>query len=262
MNKGPKVLLLDIETAPIMGYVWSLWDQNVGLNQIYKDWHVLSWAAKWLDSKEIMYMDQRKAKNVEDDAEILKKMWLLLNEADIVVTQNGKAFDIKKLNARFIMNGMKPTSSFRHLDTKEIASKYFGFTSNKLEYMTDKLCVKYKKLKPKKFQGFEMWKECLGGNLAAWKEMEKYNKHDVLSLEELFKKLIPWDNSINFSIYNDSEDNICICGNNRFIRNGFSYTSTGKYQRYSCSKCGAESKTGKNQISKSKRDSLLRPSRR
>ena len=65
-HQGPRVLLFDIETAPILGYVWSLWEQNVGLNQIHSDWYVLSWAAKWLgdSADKIMYMDQRKAKNI------------------------------------------------------------------------------------------------------------------------------------------------------------------------------------------------------
>ncbi len=48
-NKGPKVLVFDIETKPLLGYVWSIWEQNVSLNMINTDWSVLSWSAKWLD---------------------------------------------------------------------------------------------------------------------------------------------------------------------------------------------------------------------
>ena len=59
---------------------------------------------------------------------------------------NRKAVDNKKLNARFMLNGMQPPSSFRNIDTKILAKRYFGFTSNKLAYLTDKLCKKYKKL--------------------------------------------------------------------------------------------------------------------
>ena len=42
------ILFLDIETAPLLGYVWGLWKNNVGLNQIYRDSYVLNWAASWL----------------------------------------------------------------------------------------------------------------------------------------------------------------------------------------------------------------------
>lgn len=254
----PKILLLDIETAPILGYVWGLWENNLGLNQIKSDWHILAWAAKWLEDpvSKIMYQDQRKAKNIEDDKQLLKGIWKLIDDADIIITQNGVSFDIKKLNARFVLNGMPPPSSFKHVDTKRIASKKFAFTSNKLEYMTNKLCTKYKKLKHNKFSGFELWSECLKGNLEAWNEMEKYNKYDVLSLEELYLKLQPWDNSINFNLYTDDLTKVCACGSTSFKKNGYKYTSVGKYQRYSCLSCGSEAKDRNNLFSKEKKASL------
>lgn len=259
--KRPKVLIYDIETAPILGYVWSLWDQNVGLNQIESDWYVLSWSAKWLDdpASKVMYKDQRSKSNIEDDMDLLKGIWKLLDEADIVITQNGKKFDQKKLNARFILNGFQPPSSYKHIDTKQIASKHFGFTSKRLEYMSEKLCTKYKKQKHGKFPGFEMWKECLAGNIEAWKEMEKYNKYDVLALEELYKKMIPWDNSINFNLYHDKTDIVCKCGSNKFTKNGFYYTSSSKFQKYKCKSCGAETRDKTNLFTKEKRQSLRMP---
>lgn len=258
---GPKVLIFDIETAPIIAHVWGLWENNVGLNQIVKDWHVISWSAKWLDApeNEVMYADQRGVKNIEDDSKILKLIWDLLDTADIVITQNGIKFDQKKLNARFILNDMSKPSSFRHIDTAKIARKHFEFTSNKLAYMTDKLCTKYKKLTHHgKFAGHEMWTECLKDNLEAWKEMEKYNKYDVLSLEELYHKLIPWDSSIDFSVYTEEEKRVCSCGSESFAKNGFHYTNAGKYQKYICKnkKCGKEHKGKVNLFTQEKKDSL------
>jgi hypothetical protein len=258
MKTGPKILLFDIETAPIIGYVWELWDQNVALNQIKSDWHLLSWSAKWLGDAptKVMYDDQRHERNIENDKRLLKGIWRLLDEADIVVTQNGKQFDQKRLNARFVINGLRPPSSFKHIDTLVLAKKHFAFTSNKLEYMSDKLCKKYKKLKHTKFPGFEMWRECLAGNKAAWNEMRKYNKYDVLALEELYTKLIPFDSSVNFNLYHDGERHTCSCGSTRFQKYGFSYTQAGKYQRYQCFDCGTEIRGRDNLLSAKKRKSL------
>lgn len=255
----PKVLIFDIETAPLLGYVWGLWENNVALNQIYKDWHILSWAAKWLDSppNEVMYDDQRNEKNIEDDSRILHSIWKLLDKADVVITQNGVSFDAKKLNARFILNGFKPPSPYKHIDTKILAGKYFAFTSNKLEYMTDKLCTKYKKLKHEKFGGFELWSECLKGNLKAWKHMEKYNKYDVLSLEELYKKLAPWDRAApNFNLHSNDNNIICNCGSKDFTLEGHAYTASGKFQRYVCKKCGTWTRSKINTLTKEKIKSL------
>ncbi len=248
---GPKILLLDIETAPIEAYVWGLWDNNVALNQIQSDWHVLSWAAKWLDDPDskIMYMSQRNARNMKDDRTILKAIWKLMDQADIIIYQNGRSFDQKKLQARFVLLGMDPPSSFKNIDTKLLASKHFAFSSNKLEYMTDKLCKKYKKMKHGKFPGMELWVECLKGNPEAWDEMEKYNKYDILSLQELYWILVRWDDRINFSLYyDDPENHRCKCGSVEFKKQGWHYTGIGKFQRYRCKGCGAETRDRTNVI--------------
>jgi uncharacterized protein YprB with RNaseH-like and TPR domain len=236
----PKVLLFDIETAPIVAYTWQIYDVNIGLNQIVEDWSVLSWSAKWLDSDTIMYKDLRATKNKRDDQKLLRDIWRLLDEADIVVTQNGKSFDVKKLNARFVIHGFQPPSSYRHIDTKLIAKKHFGFTSNSLEYMSKALNLPYKKKNHKKFPGQELWTECLKNNQEAWQEMEDYNKHDVLALEALYKRISPWDGNINFSVY--SGITTCKCGNTQLIKNGYSYTNTSKFQRFKCKSCGTEFK--------------------
>lgn len=264
--KGPKVLILDIETSPLLSYTWDIWQQDISLGQIQKEWNILSWSAKWLKNPKtkqvfgphdkVMYADLRKSKNIENDTSILQGIWNLIDDADIILTQNGKRFDIKKLNAKFILAGMRPPSSFKQIDTLVIAKKHFAFTSNKLEWMTKKLCKENKKSDHKKFPGFLLWIECLKGNQSAWKEMESYNQMDIISLEELFWKLIPWDSSINFNLYSDDEKNVCKCGSTDFIKKGFTYTSVGQYQRYRCKECGAETKGRINLFTKTKKQSL------
>lgn len=236
----PKILVLDIETAPILANVWRIWKENVGINQIERDWFVLAWAAKWYDPDDdkVMYMDQRGRKDIENDRAIVEKLWKLIDQADMTITHNGKQFDHKKLNWRFLEHGLQPPSSYRMIDTKEISRKFFGPTSAKLEFLTDKLCKKYKKLKHEKFPGFELWKEVMKGNPEAWKEMEKYNKHDVLSLEELYSVLKPWDRDTNYFVYQDEVR--CRCGSDDYKKNGWHYAQTRKYQRYKCLECGYE----------------------
>lgn len=259
VSGAPRVLIFDIETAPLKAFLWSMWQHGVGLNMIKDDWFVLSWSAKWLGDSEdaVMYEDLRFDYQNEDDSNLLRGMWRLLDEADIVLTQNGKKFDVKKLNARFVINGFQPPSSYKHIDTLEIAKRKFGFTSNKLEYMTDKLCVKYKKLKHGKFPGFALWDECLKGNMEAWDEMEEYNRYDVLSLEELYTIIRAWDNKHpNFNLYGDLEDIKCRCGSHNLVKDGYAYTNLSKFQRYRCADCGAESRGRTNLLTKEQRNKL------
>jgi hypothetical protein len=251
-----KVLVLDIETCPIQGYVWGLFDQNVALSQIVEDWSILSWSAKWIGSDKVMYADTRNEKNVRNDKKMLKGIWDLLDQADVVIGQNSTRFDIKKLNARFILNGMKPPSSFRQIDTMRLAKRYFSFTSNKLEYLSKNLCPTVEKSDHKKFPGFALWSECLKKNKEAFEEMEAYNITDILATEELYHRLKAWDKSINFNVYHSGLVNTCTCGSSKFFKNGYVFTNSAKFQRYTCSKCGAESVDKENILIKDKKKSL------
>lgn len=191
-----KILVFDVETAPLQVLCWGLWNQNISLEMVQKDSSILSWSAKWLGQKEVMYMDTRGQKDVRNDKRIVKELYKLLNEADIILTQNGDSFDVKVLNARLVYYDIDPPSSFESIDTLKIARKKFRFISNKLQYMTGNLCTENVKLSHKKFPGMSLWIECLKDNIQAWKEMESYNKADVLSLEELYvKRLRKWGNS-------------------------------------------------------------------
>lgn len=252
-KQGPKILFIDIETKPILAQVWRLFDQNVGLNQIQEDWSILSYCAKWKGSEDIIYEDLQGMDDFEDDSKLLSGLWKLMNEADFIVGQNSKRFDVKKINARLVLNGYPKPSTFRQIDTLEIAKRQFGFTSNKLEYMTDKLCKVYKKLTHKRYPGHMLWAECLKNNPLAWAEMKEYNINDVLSLEELYDILSSWDNSLpNFDVYVDE-----VLDMSEWVHDGYHYSNIGKYKRYRNVNTGVQRRSRVNELSKEKRDSLL-----
>jgi hypothetical protein len=237
-----KVLILDIETSPLLVYVWNLKDQYVGLNQMVQDWHIMAWSAKWLGESpsKIVYMDQRDLK-VGNDLPILRPLWRLLNQADIVLTQNGKSFDAKKINARFMLHGMKPPRPYKHLDTYLIAKRVASFTSHGLEYLSERFCTKYKKLSHSNFPGLSLWAECLKGNKAAWDEMRKYNIHDVLATEEFYDKIKGWaPESAPKPFRSDKVSTSCAtCGKKgHMTRQGVSIKNKFRYQQWQCQTCG------------------------
>lgn len=260
----PWILIYDIETSPIIGYVWGLWENNLALNQIEKDWEIISFSAKWYQDPKtkvvygphnnIIYMDQRDNKEIINDPKLLKPLHSMMDEADVILTQNGVSFDNKKVSGKFIEAGLPPPSPSKQLDTKKIASSTFGFTSNKLEYMTEKFNEKYKKLKN---SGMSLWIRCMKGDLSAWKEMEKYNKYDILSLQELFSRFLPWVKTIDFNLYSERNNNKCNCGSDKLNKRGFAYTTVAKYQRYTCMKCGTWFRGKTNLLTKTKRSNLL-----
>lgn len=259
LQKGARVLLIDIETAPILAYVWSLWKQNVGLNQIKEEWYILSFCAKWLGEPEIIYQDIRH--EPFSDASLMQPLWDLLNEADIIIGQNGKAFDMPKIQARLVMAGFPPPRPYKVIDTLLMAKQQFRFTSNKLEWMTgdSSNLTAIQKSRHAKFPGFALWAECLKGNPEAWDEMKEYNIPDVTSMEELYLKLRPWYvGHPNMAVYVDSDKIACPkCASHDVVQDGFTYTQVGKYELYHCKSCGGYSRGRYTRNSTAVRKALL-----
>ena len=252
---GAKILILDIETTPIKAWVWSRWKQNIYLDQTISEWFMLTWSAKWLFSNKVM-SDRLTKKEVlrEDDSRIVKKIWHLINEADIVVAHNGLAFDEKKLNARFLLNNLKPTSPYQSIDTKLIAAKQFGFSSNKLDALAG-----YFGIDVKLDTDFELWAKCMAGDEKSLKYMEEYNQHDVEILEEVYLRMRPWMRSHpNIGLYLDTENPVCSsCGSTHIHQEDDYVTMVGRYSTYVCNDCGAYSRSRTSSVSKEKRKSLL-----
>lgn len=257
---GPKIGLIDIETAPIEARVWGLFDQNVGLNQITTEWAIISFCLKPLggNRKSIVYLDNSAKADPRDDYELCGALWQALHEYDMLIAQNGKRFDMRKIRARLIMHGFPPPSPCKVIDTMLMARQVAAFTSNKLEWLATYLS-KIPKSAHKEFPGFELWSECLAGNPRAWAAMRKYNIPDVLSMEEVYLKLRPWVvGHPNVVVYNDDESMACpVCGHKHLKQDGHAHTNVGKYLRYLCGGCGAWSRSRYTVNSLAKRKALL-----
>jgi len=256
----PRVATLDIETSPILAYVWSLWKQTVAVNQIHTDWTILSFSFKWLDEKKIIHHNTggRGANKVRDDAALMRKLWELLDEADIIIAQNGVAFDAKKITARFIELGMRPPRPYRIIDTMLEARRVARFTSNRLAWLSEILTDTPKSVH-KRFPGFELWAECLADNPEAWVEMRKYNNIDVRATEDVYLKLRPYivghPNVANFSA--ETEIQCPKCGSAEVQWRGVARTQTGEYRRYQCKSCGGWARSRYTQNTIAKRRALL-----
>ena len=130
-----KILTLDIETSPMTGLIWGLWDQNISYKHIQQEGSVLCYAAKWLGDNKV-YFD---SVNKSSPKEMLKGIHNLLNKADALISFNGINFDVKHLNAQFLLHKMKPPSPFKNIDLLRTAKSRFKFPSNKLDYIAQRL---------------------------------------------------------------------------------------------------------------------------
>jgi hypothetical protein len=247
-SEQPKILLFDIETSPIIGAVWGLWEQNVV--KVVGQWYMLSFSYKWLGESKVHSFAlpdfKLYSKNKTDDSDLCTELWKLLDEADIVIAHNGDEFDIKKANARFIVNGMIPPSSYLKIDTKKIAKKYFKFDSNSLKDLAKYFGVSQKA----DAGGIETWFGCMAGNKKSWAHMIEYNKQDVKVLEDVYLRMRPWMSA--HPVLRHKEDYACPkCISTNIQKRGYARTSNGvSYQRWQCQDCGGWSRSRKSEEEK------------
>ncbi len=239
----PNILLFDIETAPMEVYVWGTnYKQFIPHTNIIKDeygeeksWFVLSWAAKWLYDENVISDIVTPSESLKrDDKRIMESIWKLLNKADIVVAHNGDRFDIRKINARFIDNDIKPPLPFKTVDTLKVARREFAFVSNKQDYLT-----KHFKLEQKLSTNFQLWVDCIHGDQEQLNKMEEYNRHDVMGLEEVYLKLRPYmKNHPNLGVL--MEMDVCPnCGCEHLDQTDSVYfTSVNQFPVFRCQGCG------------------------
>jgi DNA polymerase elongation subunit (family B) len=231
INK-PRILLIDIETSPLIVYAWSLFDKYIPVGNIVEPGHTLCFAAKWLGEKEVIYDSVDKSR----PGDMIRRVWKLLDEADAVVHYNGKRFDIPVLESEFLLHKLKPPSPTPQIDLLQTARR-FRLPSRKLDYISKRLGLGQKV----QHKGMELWRQCMAGDSAAWKIMERYNRQDVKLLEDLYHVLLPWiKGHPNMSLYRHNEDDeVCpYCGSKHIRWKGYRVTATGRYRRFVCNDCG------------------------
>ena len=242
-DRGPRILIYDIETAPALVYVWSQWQTNV--IDTHTDWYILCFAYKWYGDKTTSFVsvqqDPRKRRKPDDDRYVVERLAYLFDQADVVIAHNGDQFDAKKANARILFHGLNPPSPYRQIDTKKEVKRYMNHYSNALNELG-----RFHRLGEKVGHGgFSLWKGCMAGDKDSWKTMEKYNRQDVNILEVVWLKLRPWIGSpgkyqpMNYGFWSDGTTTVCPkCGSDDLIKRGFHRTLVNTYQTLQCKECG------------------------
>lgn len=228
----PKILLFDLETAPLLAYTFGVWQVNIGMDQIVEQPRVLCWSARWLGTKGNAVMFNSEFRT--DSTTMLQELRDLLDEADVVVGYNSDRFDVPWTNEQFMVHGIELPSPYVQVDLFKLVKKHLKFPINKLDYVSLML------LGERKVQnrGIKLWIDCMNGDARAWKEMEKYAKKDTLLLEPLFNRLRPFVKSLNYGLFVDRDWACTHCGSENLQARGFRRTTAGKFQRYQCNDCG------------------------
>lgn len=232
-----RILLYDIEVSYTVGAVWGLYEQNV--LHVLRNPYILTVAWKWLGEKTTHVISLPDfplyKKEKRNDRDLVKYMWKLFDEADVIIAHNGNAFDQKWTYGRFLVHGMVPPSPSQYVDTKLVAKAKFRFNSNKLDDLGIYLGVGRKIHTDK-----DLWVDCIENDLSsAWAKMCKYNKQDVVLLEKVYNKMKPFiTNHPNLNLLNGTTCSCSVCGSTNLQKRGYHITRTAKKQRFQCQDCG------------------------
>lgn len=233
----PRIGLWDIETSKQTSEHWQgMYEIDVINILTYS--HMIAWTVKELDGdiKTRLITDYPLFKrDRRNDKALVKDLYKELSKYDILIAHNGDRYDIKYTNARFAFHGIKPLPLFKTIDTCLSARKYFFFPSNKLNDLL--VFLGY----PPKVDtgGHTTWDKVLKGDRKAIQRMREYNAYDVIGLEKVYKRLLPFlKNHPNLSFFN--ENPVCKnCGGSDIIKrrdNAF-YLGYPAIQM-SCKSCG------------------------
>lgn len=234
---APRILTLDIETAPHVADVWGLFQQNVSLNRLREVSRVLCFAAKWYDRRSVeFYSEHHDGRDV-----MIENAWRLLDEADILVTYNGVGFDVKHLQREFVEAGMSPPAPWRNVDLLRTVRREFKFASGKLAHVADRLGIGGKV----PHTGHDMWTRVMAADEKAWALFKKYCVQDVRLTERLYDELggRGWiKDHPHFGLYLGVERCCPSCGSEELEQRGWHRTQVTTYALMRCRNCGAHSR--------------------
>jgi uncharacterized protein YprB with RNaseH-like and TPR domain len=256
-QKEPRVLFFDIETAPIKAYVWGKWQQNVNDDFIIQDWFILCWSAKWMFEDEIYHSALTKKEIKKgDDKRVVKNLWKMFDEADVIIAHNGVRFDNKKAKTRFMKFDLGLPRPYQIVDTLLHLRKAGAITSNRLDYVAKRfLGIDGKMDTPK-----GLWIDVLNCEENAMETMVAYCDVDVKVLEDVyfyFRKY--FQPHINLSLFMEdvSAPKCPTCGSTHLEEYGEYSTTVSVYQSYKCNDCGSLSRARKGKLDREHTQSIL-----
>ncbi len=232
-DTAPRLLVIDIETAPNLVYTWGLFQQNIGVNQIVESGRVMCFAAKWHGTDEVMFYSERQKGGRE---RMVAAAHRLMCEAQGVVGWNSQRFDTRWLNAEFRDAGLYRPAGHKQIDLMRAQKRYQFRPSNKLDYMARHLGLGGKV----QTGGFDLWAGCMRGDRESWALMEEYNRADVVLTDAVFADMLQggWVNGMPNRAITDGGVCPC-CGGDRLKADGHYQTMTRRYQKWRCLDCGS-----------------------
>jgi len=183
VEKGLRVAFLDIETSPYLVWTYPLRKAFIQTNQIEETLKVTSIVLleEGREKPEVWSWDFDHSTMRGCDKKCLKKVVKRLEEIDVVVMQNGDAYDAKVLQERIMQNKLPAITNLITIDTLKLSRRSFRKASHSLDARS----------KDYNFGGKDKqtMQDCIDVAKGKGKKQEsriKYNIKDVIDTRKVF----------------------------------------------------------------------------
>lgn len=255
-DRQARILTLDIETLWNLVGSWDTYSKgNWSAVHTFIEWFPLGVGVKWFH-EEPQYFALEDYKGYKPPIKmyrngdilfrnpnikpLLKDVWECLDRADIIITWNGKRFDIKKLNSKFVKHGFPEFSPFFHIDVMKEKTKIMASNSNSLDATGEEWGTARKQA----HEGKGLWLKVATGEKPAQKEMANYCMQDLVVTELNYERLRGWiRNHPPMNVIMKRPEACPTCGRIGTMnpRESWRFTTAKQYRYYRCKikSCGA-----------------------
>ena len=236
----PRILYYDIETTPLMAYVWRCGKQVVRHPQLVKGqdtYNIICITYCWNDGKpaKALTWDYK----TQDCTQMIEQFDKIIQQADITIGKNSDSFDVKHINTQRMIAGLPglPEWSMYTDDLQKQMKKHFYLPSYTLDYFSEMLGLGGK-IKMEFADWIHIVEQTRGEGKKRFEKMVTYGKKDVEDTRAIWehceKHFTP---RFNTAILNGGHS--CkTCGSNNIRKNGTRFTGTTKYQSFYCNDHG------------------------
>lgn len=132
-KKVPRILIYDIETTPLKGWLWRCGDitmRHAQLDVAYNEYGIICIAYKWLGDNKT---------HILSDENMIVEFDKVVKQAEVTLGKNSDRFDVKHINTQRLMQNLPPCPEWMDTtdDLEKQLRKYFVFPSMSLDYISN-----------------------------------------------------------------------------------------------------------------------------
>lgn len=238
MMSKKKILFYDIETTPLMAYIWRPGKQVVRHQQLVEGAEltdIICLAYCWNDGKPAKVIGW--GYEEQNSKPIIELFDELASQADIVIGKNSDRFDNKHMNTRRLIEGLPCSPEWTKYtdDLEKQIRKHFALPSYSLDYFSKLIGIG-----GKVSMQFGDWIDIVEQrDEKAYKKMLRYNKKDTEDTRAIWEYC---EKHITPKYQMPAQKGVPTCkncGGENLTKDGVRRQGKNTYQEYRCKDCVA-----------------------